>query len=375
MPGHVVKGLLPSERVSVPVATASVPDPPPAAPPIGAADAEAVARLRALGYIGAVTTSLARVNLGEIDYRKGRLDAAERELRAVLDSQPDNLAALLWLAKTLRGQGKSREALAVYQRAVRRDPGSGEAIVEAADLAASSGLAAEATRLVAETPPTPRNAGAIAVAQAILARAGGDAALAERKLRSALALDPTSIEALSRLLDLTAGTPRLAGALPLFRRGAALAPASPRHVALLGEALLATGDATGAEAQLGRALVLAPDATPARLDLARAQLRRGAAERALATLDAAPPSHERALLRGATLSALERWPDAAREYRAALEMTPRPSPELLNGLAWAELKSGRKGEAAALLGRSLAARRDQPEIRRLLEELGASPRP
>jgi thioredoxin-like negative regulator of GroEL len=146
-------------------------------------------------------------------------------------------------------------------------------------------------------------------------------------------------------------------------------------VALLGEALLATGDATGAEAQLARALVLAPDATPARLDLARAQLRRGAAERALATLEAAPASQEGSVLRGATFSALQRWPDAAREYRAALALAPQPSPELLNGLAWAELKSGRKDEAAALLGRSLAARQDQPEIRRLLGEIGASPRP
>ena len=66
------------------------------------------ARLEALGYIGADTTSLARQNLGEILYREGNYGGAERELREVVAAQPQNTAALLWLAKAVRAQGRAQ---------------------------------------------------------------------------------------------------------------------------------------------------------------------------------------------------------------------------------------------------------------------------
>ena len=82
-------------------------------------------------------------------------------------------------------------------------------------------------------------------------------------------------------------------------------------------------------------------------------------------------SADRAILRGAALSLLERWPEAAAEYHAALAATPEPGPELLNGVAWADLKQGKKVEAALLLDRSLRLRLDQPEIARLRATLPA----
>jgi len=374
MPGHVVPALLPEEAAARPVTKAEVLDPQPSTPAAaGPGDAEAEARLRALGYVGATATSLARLNLGEILYRRGRLDAAERELRGVLADQPDNVAALLWLGKALRDAGKPREALAVYARAARL--GAAEAAIEAADCAVSAGSAADAGPVLASLEPTPRTAAALAVARSIVARAAGDVAGAERELRAALAADPLGFEALSRLLDLSVAAGRAKTALPPIRRAAGAAPGSARHAALLGEALLAAGDPAAAEAALSRALALAPDSSPARIDLARAELGRGDPGRALATLAEAAPSLERALLRGAAFSASKRWEDAVREYRTAVGLSKQPTPELLNALAWAELQSGRGDEAASLLDRSLSIKQDQPEIRRMRAQLGGARRP
>ena len=88
MPGQVVREMLPREsrdrqpqRIAAPAFT-RVP-----MPDVARSDAEdAIARLQALGYVGGSRTSLARQNLGESLLRRGKLAAAERELRAVLRS-------------------------------------------------------------------------------------------------------------------------------------------------------------------------------------------------------------------------------------------------------------------------------------------------
>jgi len=148
-----------------------------------------------------------------------------------------------------------------------------------------------------------------------------------------------------------------------------MAPGSARLAALLGEARLAAGDAAGAEASLQSALRLAPDSAPVMIDLARAQLAQGRTDRAVATLLPGPPSRERSILLGAAHARQRRWGEAATHYRAALDQGP-PTPELLNGLGYAQLELGKTAEAAQLFGRSLAMDKNQPDISRLLAELG-----
>jgi Tfp pilus assembly protein PilF len=373
MPGRVIEGLLPPDVRGRPVAKASFADVARTIPGTSSpADADLKARLQALGYVDARSTSLARQNLGEILYRRGRLAAAERELRAVVEKQPSNVTALLWLAKTCRDQGRSREALRLYERAAAGTGGRGEALVEAAEVATSAGSLEEGRRIVDHASNAPSTAVSAHVARAILMRASGDDRGAERELRGALARDPLSFEALSRLLDLLAATRRVRVALPLFQSAAKRAPASPRHLALLGAAYLGSADARSAEAPLQRALELAPDGSALRLDLARAQISQRKLEAAALTLSSADPSRERSLLLGALSSLQEKWADAATHYQAALE-GGSPQPDVLNGLGWAKLKLGKKGEAADLFHRSLALDRNQPEIDRLVTQL--APRP
>jgi tetratricopeptide (TPR) repeat protein len=106
----------------------------------------------ALGYVGPTTTSLARLNLGEILYRGGKLPEAERELRSVVESQPTNVPALLWLAKTVRDQGRAKEALALYEHP--RRAGDNWDAHRAVDLAA--GRPSRGRPRLADGPGSPR---------------------------------------------------------------------------------------------------------------------------------------------------------------------------------------------------------------------------
>jgi len=371
MVGRAAAELLPPERASAAPSRAAyvVPAPAQAAAPRSAAiDDAAVARLQALGYIGSRPSSLARQNLGEVLYRRGRFDAAERAFRSAVESQPQNLGAWLWLARTQQGQGRTREALQAWAQALRLPGGAPAALLPAVEAAVVAGLTTDAERLLAASPTAPP---AVAhTARAVVASAHGRAADAERELRAALRSDPTSFDALFRLFEELHRQGRAADALPPVRRAAGTVPASPRHAALLGEALLATGDADGAQRQLAHALDLAPDSAAVRLDLARAQLAQHRPGDALATLQPAPASPERSILMGAACAAAGRWNEAAAHYQEALGAAA-PTPELLNGLGWALHKQGRNREAANALRRSLALRSDQPQIRQLLETLGS----
>jgi tetratricopeptide (TPR) repeat protein len=371
MPGRVIEAMLPPEAASRvverrPTARLASGTPPAESAP-GAGDGAVLARLRSLGYIGAQPSSLARQNLGEVLYRRGEFSGAERHLRETVAAQPSNLAAHLWLAKALRGQGRAREALRVYEQAVRLPGGASEAIVEAMELAASSGLLDDGRRLLSELK-VPVDEAARRTARAVLLQAEGERRQAEAELIAALEVDAASFDALSRLVDSMLPEGRAREALPFARRAAARAPGSPRVVALLGETLLGVRDAAAAEREFRRALELAPDAAAVRISLARAQMTQGKATEAEATLATAPDSTERSTLLGAAASAQGHWTEAARRFESALAGSGT-TPELLNGLGWARFKLGQPAQAAEMFRRSLAMNGDQPEIRRLLAQI------
>lgn len=374
MPGRVVTALLPGDPARREVRRVAAPKfaPQTVLPTTDRDTAEAWARLQALGYVGAVKTSLARQNLGEVLYRQGKLAAAERELRAVLEAQPKNLTALLWLAKAFAGQQRTGEALRAYEQAVALPGGARDGLVEAVDLALSAGDPERARRLVAAATGQRDATVATAVARGTIAEAAGDTRSAEQNYRAALKADPLSFDAAARLMELLAARGRVAEALPLLERACQLAPDSPRHLALLGEARLAAHDAPAAERALSRALVLAPDGDRVRVALARAQVLQGRSDAAVATLRAAAPSAERAALLGAAYSSAGQWTQAATEFNAAVNQG-MATPDVLNGLAWAELKLGRTERARDLFTRSLGIRPDQPEIRKLVANIGPAP--
>ena len=370
MSGRPAAELLPPERVRVaPVRQAyAVPSGAPAVDTRSAAiDETALARLQALGYVGSRPSSQAMQNLGEVLYRRGRFDGAQRALRSAVDAQPQNVGAWLWLARTEQSLGHTDEALRAWTQALRLPEGAAAALLPAVEAAMAAGRPADAQRLLAAAKAPPP--AVLHTARAVMAAGASRAGEAERELRAALRADPLSFDALFRLFDQLQRAGRARDALAPVQRAAEALPGSPRHTALLGEALLATGDPVRAEQALARALEQAPDSAPVRLDLARAQLSQRRAGDALATLQAAAPSPQRSLLMGAACAADSRWSEAAAHYQEALAAGVR-TPELLNGLGWALHKQGREREAADALRQSLALRAEQPQIRELLGQLG-----
>ena len=377
MPGHVVTALLPTSAAARTVQRVTAPqNPEPAPPPAPRGDAaQAWARLQALGYVGSTRSSLARQNLAEILYRRGDLPGAEREARTVLQTQPANVTAKLWLAKSLADQSKRSEALAVYESAMRLPGAPRLAIVEAVDLALSSHAPDRAQVLIAASHQSDDAVAALAVASGDVADSMGQHAVAERRYRAALKADPRSFDAVSRLFERLVADRRAREALALVESATKLVPDSPQHLALLGEARLAAHDPAGAETALTHASRLAPESARVRLALGRAQLMGGKSGAAIVTLVTTPSSIDRDALLGAAYSAESNWPEATKAFVAAAERGS-PSPALLNGLGWAQMKMGQTDQALAAFTKSLNKNPNQPEIRRLVDSLqGARRRP
>jgi Tfp pilus assembly protein PilF len=371
MPGLVVAAMLPEGRAAASIVR-STPQPyrPPALPATGGPGEVAVERLRALGYVGASRTSLAKQNLGESFFRRGKLREAERELRTVVESQPQNVAARLWLAQAIARQGREREALAIYEEVIVMPGGAEDALVESIDLALTLNDREAAQRLVRSVQGPPA---AIHVARGSVAQADGNAALAEREYRAALAADPVSFDAAARLLDLMSAAGRPERASTAVERAVKMAPASPRHVALLGQLQLQMRDAAHAEATLRRALQLAPDGAPVRAALGRSLLMQQKPAAAIEIFEAMPRSRDRDVLLGSAYSAQRNWSQAAVHLRAALDATTGPADvTVLNGLGWAQLQLGNRDDAVKLFAQSLSLKADQPEIRKLLAQAGQS---
>jgi tetratricopeptide (TPR) repeat protein len=59
---------------------------------------------------------------GILAFRQGRMDAAEESFRAALTDDPDNVNALLYLARVLRQEEKHQEAAALLRRAATSAP-------------------------------------------------------------------------------------------------------------------------------------------------------------------------------------------------------------------------------------------------------------
>ena len=373
MPGRVIPALAPPGSQPSRIASYGshvMPDVPRDGKAMAAAELE---RLRALGYVSgsAPTSSLARVNLGEVLYHKGDYRGAIRELEALLRVDPLNEHGMEWLARAYIALGRRDEALGLYDRLVRASASSSlaldpEVVLAATDIDVAAGrLDAAQSRLDRVAATVRRSAEALTAAGSI-AQGKGRPELAEQSYRRALAASPSNTEALQRLLDLLLSLHKADEAVSVTAAAAKSFPSSPTHLSLAGEAALASRRYAEAERRFAAALALAPDADPVRLDLGRTQLLAGRPDACIQTLQPLPSTRDAEMLRGAAHSTRKDWPRAIAALERALSSGPATT-DVLNALAVAQVESGKKADAIKSLERSLAMDSNQPAARALLQ--------
>jgi arylsulfatase A-like enzyme/Flp pilus assembly protein TadD len=295
------------------------------APAPAAASREAQERLRALGYVSAApppaTTGRPGVNPASRiaawaafeealeQLNTGRSAAALAALGALHRANPGAQVVATTYASALSAQGRHREALAIYRRAVETWPGDSMLFHDLAVAAGRAGLRAEAARAEqAAIALDPKNAAAHNGLGLLLVE-DGRADDARQSFERATAADPSSAEYLANLGNARRALDDRSGAEAAYRAAIAADPASANGLNGLGVLLVESGRASEAVAMLERAVAADPDLWEARLNL-------GIAHQTAGNLDAAAAAY-RAVRAAPARFARER--QAARELLASID--------------------------------------------------------
>ena len=355
-------------------------------------DEELLRNLESLGYIGNISTGeqaagstavtapgtlTAHTNLASVLMQKGDLAGAESELRQALEKKPGYVPALMTLSYVLVRQGKNDEALESARSAVGRGKSvEHPAYVHLALLAVRAGRSDETADFLTRLRERRPQAAGVRTALGILALHAGSPDAAETHFRAALELEPTSPEAMGQLFQLYRDRGREGELEPMMRRALALNDRTVLHHNWLGLILARRGDTVGAEAEYRRALELAPDFGGTMANLGSLYGRAGRLEEAVSVLTRAvsiePRNLEARVNLGAALAKLGRLDEAIVNLEEARGLGLR-SPELLNAVGLAYAQQGEIDRAVEALRESLTLSPDQPQVRSLLAELGASP--
>jgi tetratricopeptide (TPR) repeat protein len=184
-------------------------------------------------------------------HRAGRLNDAIAGYRAILNADPDNVAALANLGAALRAGGAHQEAIALLRRAVALMP-------------EFAGAHLNLGNVLAET---------------------GDLEAASQAFADAARLDPASSEAHLNWGDALARLGDDRQAVTIFEAGLKRAPDDARLLANLANSQLKLGNVADAVARLERATELRPDDATIRRNLANALRLAGRIGPAVAILD------------------------------------------------------------------------------------------
>lgn len=325
--------------------------------------------------------------LGHAALRKGDRDAAALAFERTTLLRPSYVPALVWLGDMHLDRGQTDAARAAFDRAVAQEPdsaaarfGAGRAAMAARDYAAAVAHFEQALR----TDPTAtaihyplamayRQTGQGTKAEALLQRRGTVAPamadpllqVAEVVLDSAVSHEAVGMQALRRQ--------DWAGAIQAFRRGLEVAPGDPSLRYWMASAMIASGDAAGAEREFTEVVRQHPDYARAHFSLGAIADQRGRHQEALQSYAAAvrhAPNMPDARLRLAeSLRAAGRTREAMEHYEAAVSLDPG-APQAWLGGAQALLALGDRAKAADWLARGRRLHPAHPALARLQADLG-----
>lgn len=266
--------------------------------------------------------------------------AAARDLRDIVNEDPSNPLARRHLAIALSEMHDYGAAIEEIGALERLGDTSVETTLLLGDCQRLGGDPAAAVRtLTAASARDRQNPDLLDALGRALTSAGQAQAGAEAFAR-ALALQPDDPEALEGSADLAIARGDVDDARRWLEALRRRDPADVRTSVKLGAVLARTGQLPDAIALFRSVVRSAPDDVDALVNLAAALAKSGDTAEAI-------PYFERAVAAGAT------------------------APVVFNGLGVARLQSGDRAGAAEALRRSLAVKADQPDIRRLLDQIAS----
>lgn len=289
--------------------------------------------------------------------------------RRVIDLEPENLPALVWLGEMHLDQGEPADAERAFERALALEPASpaglagiGKAALAREDAARAvtyleRALAVDpgATSLHYSLGMAYRDLGQLELAEQYLRQRGGGAPrLPDPLLQQSTGLLDSAL-AHERRGSRALGAGRHAEAAAAFRAGLALTPDDPTLRHRLGVALSMAGDTRGALAQFESALAVAPDFADAHFSLGElfAENRRyaEAIARYEAAVESRPNYVDARMGLADTLSLAGRLGDAEAEFERIAEIDPA-SDQAWMGRGVALIQLGRHREARDWLDRA-----------------------
>jgi len=329
-----------------------------------AGDAEAsIARPTIAG--DAISQFFADLDQGKLFERARRFDESETAFRALIAKGDPGRLASLNLGEMLERRGRAREAVAIYDEALRASPNN-ETLRRARDRAASGGK-----RPPMETVRKGAAEALIAPASEVLADRQPQVALAY--LRLALRLDPEKDEAWLLVGDILATAGDASGARAAFLNPK---PGSAQYVTARGKLAWidqAAGDKEGALKIARETFKAEPhdrDAAVTLADLLRADNRFAESALILTGLihkEGAAVDWRLLYMRAVDYSEGDRWSDAEHDLKAALTLAP-DEPELLNFLGYSWIDRGENlPEALAMVQKAVSL---DPKSGAMIDSLG-----
>lgn len=281
--------------------------------------------------------------------RKGNRQAAVPLFERAVALQPDNGAALVWLAEAYLDLGRAADAERTFARALARNPESAAALFGAGRAALARGDYAAAVTALEHARARDPKATAINYPLAMALRGVGRKADADPLLATrgtaAPALEDPLLQSASIVLDSAVSYEGLGmealrrqdwtGAQKAFRRGLEVAPSDPSLRYWLATALIAGGNADAAEREFRTVVREHPDYAKAHFSLGAVLDQRGRRDEALREYEAAvrtAPNMPDARARlGEALRAQGRFKDAAAQFAEAVQLDPNQVPAWVGG--------------------------------------------
>ena len=196
-------------------------------------------------------------DMGAGEAQKENLDKAVEQFQAILKVQPDDTYSSLWLARLYRFENKHDEAEKVLRATVNRDPSNGAALEQLSQLLVDEGRSQEAITLLTQAAGDSASPDIYDLLGDAYAQSK-DYAKSEDAYRKAVQEDPDDAAHVHGLAQALMSQEKFAEALEQYKRLSELEPSTWENYLRMSELYRRLGKSEEAESALLRAKQLSP---------------------------------------------------------------------------------------------------------------------